>query len=424
MITRSKNAHSHIFTMNNAPDGFLKLYMPAPVAGIVDKFTNTQIGSFLINRLAGLNKGLLKRYATFLQIGKSKGQVEVFEDLMKRYGNETIDFVALTLNMEHMGVGKSISGFEGQIEEIIAIKRKYPERILPFFGLDPRWLTDGVAIQSKIEQYFNTKVNVGGKEVFPFQGLKIYPSTGFYVFDERLKATFEWAADHEVPVMAHTYYLGGIFNYDKNYIMNNLNPYDPYTNTKYSKPKFIQEKGSLFGRVSGTQATKNCKYSCSYFLDPASYISILEYFKDRNLKICLAHFSGVAQIRASKGMKSDAIQKQPFGINKDKNWYDQIREMLEKYPNLYTDISFDIAEAVVTENKFLYEEFYNELNKSYGDRILFGTDYFMTEKDNLEQESVAKFRAYANTKILNNGNTMWDQMAIINTGNYLKSSFY
>lgn len=416
-----KNSHTHIFTMNNAPDGFLKLYLPAPVAGIVDKFTNTQVGSSLIGWLAGFNKGLLKRYATFLQIGKSKNQIEVFEDLMSRYANESIDFVALTLNMENLGVGKSISGFEGQLEEIIDIKRKYPERILPFFGLDPRWL-NGNGIKDKIESYFTTKINIGGSEVFPFQGLKIYPSTGFYVFDERLKDTLEWAADNGVPVMAHTYYLGGIFNYDKNYITNNLNPYDPYTKSRYSVPKFIEERGSLFGRLLRTQATKNCKYSCSYFLDPNSYTSVLDYFKDRNLKICLAHFSGVAQIKASKGMKSDKEQTPPYGTT-NKNWYDLIREMLLKYPNLYTDISYDVAEAVDSDNNFLYQEFCDELNKEYGDRILFGTDYFMTEKDNLEQDSVAKFRAFANTKILNNGNTMWDQMAKINPRNYLKSNF-
>jgi predicted TIM-barrel fold metal-dependent hydrolase len=409
--------------MNNAPDGFLKLYMPPAAAGVVDKFTNTQLGSFLIQKLAGLNKGLLKRYATFLQIGKSKGQIEVFEDLVSRYKNESIDFVALSLNMENLGVGNSKTGFEGQLEEIIDIKRKYPDRILPFFGLDPRWLNSGSEIKNKVEQYFNTKINVGGSEVYPFQGLKIYPSTGFYVFDEKLKETFEWAAKNGVPVMAHTYYLGGIFNYDKNYITNHLNPYDPYTKTQYTHPKFITEKGSFFGRLLGTQATKNCKYSCSYFLDPASYISVLDYFKESNLKICLAHFSGVAQIKASKGMKSEANQKKPFGIT-DKNWYDLIREMLAEYPNLYTDISFDVAEAVASENQFLYEEFYKELNKPFGNRILFGTDYFMTEKENLEEDSVAKFRAYANTKILDNGNTMWDQLAKINPSNYLQSTYY
>lgn len=427
MANNHINAHTHIFTMNNAPDGFLKLYMPAPAAGVVDKITNTQLGSFLIRNLAGLNNGgLLKRYATFLQIGKSKGQIDVFLDLINRYPNESIDFVALSLNMEYLGVGNSITGFEGQLQQVIDVKRKFPQRVLPFLGLDPRWNNmNATEIRKKVEEHFNTKINVGGNEVYPFQGLKIYPSTGFYVFDEKLKETFEWAADHEVPVMAHTYYMGGIFNYNKNYIVNNLNPHNPYTNSRYSQPKFIEERGSFFQRITGTQATKNCKNTCSYFLDPTSYESVLDFFANRPkpIKICLAHFSGVDQIKASKGLINTGVQLNPYGV-KGTNWYNQIREMLAIYPNLYTDISFDIAEAVKSENKFLYDEFANELNKAYGNQILFGTDYFMTEKDNLEQDSVSKFRAFANTKILDNGNSVWDQMAKINNNAFLKSYYY
>lgn len=416
-----KNAHTHIFTMNNAPKDFLRLYMPPFLAKAADNFTNTNFGAWLMKRFVSLNKGMLKRYATFLQIGKNKYQVDVFEDLISRYPNETLQFVTLCQNLEYLGVGRSVSGFEGQIEEVIDIKRKYPNNILPFFGLDPRWKSSGDEIQKTVQQYFNTKIEVGGTDVYPFQGLKIYPSTGHYAFDEKLKKTFEWAADNGVPIMTHAYYLGGIFNYDKNYIINNLKPTDPYTGKVYDVPKFIEEKGSLLGKILTTQATKNCKYSCSYFLEPHSYESMLNKIKD--LKICFAHFGGVAQIKASMGLNKDANQITPYGVLQ-KNWFSQIQALMSQYPNVYTDISYNVAECLAKENNMLYNVFLNEANKPYGNQILFGTDYFMTEKDSLEQDAVKGFRNYASNAILKNGNSLWDQMAKENINKYLQSNYY
>ena len=127
--------------------------MPAFLASGVDNFTNTGTGSWLIRQLASFNSGMLKRYATFLQIGKSKDQIAVFKDLMSRYPNEAIQFVTLCQNLEYLGVGRSVSGFEGQIEEVIRIKKTYPNQIIPFFGLDPRWKNSGTEIRKTVESY-------------------------------------------------------------------------------------------------------------------------------------------------------------------------------------------------------------------------------------------------------------------------------
>ncbi|WP_316633921.1 amidohydrolase family protein [uncultured Flavobacterium sp.] len=416
-----KNAHTHIFTMNNAPKDFLKLFLPSFLAKPADNFTNTDFGAWVVRLLASGNNGAAKRYATFLQIGKSKYQTDIFENLMSRYPNETFQFVTLCQNLEYLGVGRSVSGFEGQIEEVIDIKRKYPTNILPFFGLDPRWKSDENEIQKTVERYFETKIEVGGTYVYPFQGLKIYPSTGHYAFDKKLKKTFEWAADKGVPVMTHTYYLGGIFNYDKNYITHNLNPIDPYTGKVYDVPQFIEERGSFISRLLGTQKRENCKHSCSYFLEPHSYESMLNSIKD--LKICFAHFGGVDQIKASMGLNNQNNQINPYGVLQ-KNWFSQIQDLMSQYPNVYTDISYDVAECLAKENNMLYKVFFDEADKSYGKQILFGTDYFMTEKDSLEENAVQGFRNYASTAKLQNGNSLWDQMARTNINNYLQSKYY
>ncbi|WP_264524082.1 amidohydrolase family protein [Flavobacterium sp. N502536] len=421
MNNNYKNAHTHIFTMNNAPQNFLDLYLPPFLAKGVDNFTNTDLGAWTIRLLASKNKGMAKRYATFLQIGKSKYQTDIFEDLMSRYPNETFQFVTLCQNLEYLSVGRSVSGFEGQIEEIIDIKRKYPANILPFFGLDPRWKSSGDEIQKTVERYFETQIEVGGTYIYPFQGLKLYPSTGHYAFDVKLKKTMEWAADNGVPVMTHTYYLGGIYNYSREYITRNLNPVDPYTGNVYGIPKFIEEKGGFFGNVFNGQTRRSCRSSCSYFLEPHSYESMLD--KIKNLKICFAHFGGVGQIKASSGDNKESEQVNPYGVLR-KNWFNQIQNLMTQYPNVYTDISYDVAECLDKKNSDLYGIFLEEANKSYGKQILFGTDYFMTEKDSLEQDAVKGFRNYASDKMLSSGNSLWDQMARDNINTYLKSKYY
>ncbi|WP_291286707.1 amidohydrolase family protein [Flavobacterium sp.] len=421
MNNNYKNAHTHIFTMNNAPQNFLDLYLPPFLAKGVDNFTNTDLGAWTIRLLASKNKGMAKRYATFLQIGKSKYQTDIFEDLMSRYPNETFQFVTLCQNLEYLSVGRSVSGFEGQIEEIIDIKRKYPANILPFFGLDPRWKSSGDEIQKTVERYFETQIEVGGTYIYPFQGLKLYPSTGHYAFDVKLKKTMEWAADNGVPVMTHTYYLGGIYNYSREYITRNLNPVDPYTGNIYGIPKFIEEKGGFFGNVFNGQTRRSCRSSCSYFLEPHSYESMLD--KIKNLKICFAHFGGVDQIKASRGDNKESEQVNPYGVLR-KNWFNQIQNLMTQYPNVYTDISYDVAECLDKKNSDLYGIFLEEAKKSYGKQILFGTDYFMTEKDSLEQDAVKGFRNYASDKMLSSGNSLWDQMARDNINSYLKSKYY
>ncbi|PBJ08081.1 amidohydrolase family protein [Flavobacterium sp. ACN6] len=416
-----KNSHTHIFTMNNAPKDFLRLFLPPFLADATDNFTNTELGAWIIRTIASRSGGKAKRYAAFLKIGKNKFQEDVFEDLMSRYQSEgPFQFVTLCQNLEYLGVGRSVSGFEGQLEEVIKIKRKFPFQILPFFGLDPRWKSSGDEIQKTVARYFNNKIEMGETEVYPFQGLKIYPSTGHYAFDERLKKTFEWAALHGVPVMTHAYYLGGLYNFDKNYIINNLNPVDPYTGLVYHVPKFLEQRGNFKSRMLGTQKAIDCKNNCSYFLEPDSYRTMLD--KIAGLKICFAHFGGVDQIKAALGDNTDSKKIKPFGVSKT-NWYEQIKKLMTDYPEqVYTDISYDITECLAKENHMIYDEFYEQAKK-YPKQILFGTDFFMTERDGLEQNAVKSFKDFAMRSQLLNGNSMWEQMAKVNPDSYLKSKY-
>ena len=416
------NIHSHIFTMNNAPRRFLHLYLPDPVADAIDKITNTKFGAWLVEKLLsnfGGNGG--KRYASFLQIGKSKNQLEVFEDLMKQYNDdETMRFIALTMYMEKCGADVSASGYEGQIEEILAVKKQYPDRLMIFLGIDPRWKLTGPELRKTVEAYFEKKLEINaGRSVYPFTGLKVYPSTGFYSFDERLKETFEWAADNGVPVLSHCSYLGGIYSNDSGYIKGNLNPFDPYTGLYYTKPVYIKSKVS--GIFSNKDATSN-KNTCSYFMEPASYESLLEYFHSRTgnpLKLCLAHFGGGNQISATVSSNLSKEEKDPYGV-KNRNWFLQVQDLLKAYKGLYTDISYALWD------KEIHPILLAQLNDpEYGGRILFGTDFFLTEREQPERETYNNFKTAAIEKTLSNYNNIraWDQIAGKNIATFLQSKY-
>lgn len=404
------NIHTHVFTMNNAPKHFLHLYLPGWVADAVDKITNTKAGSktmeFILSHIPW-KPG--KRYASFLQIGKSKNQLEVFENLIRQY-DETMKFVALTLYMEKIGAGESMSGYEGQLEEIIAVKKQYPDRLNVFLCIDARWLANAQLLKDTVARYFNTKIDINAiRSVYPFSGIKLYPSTGFFVFDENLKETLEWAADNDVPVLSHCNYMGGIYNNDANFIKANLNVRDVYTGAPYN-------------------ATYNSKLknqeNCSFYLEPESYRTMLQYFKQRSqtgkkdLKICLAHYGGDKHIIGELSGKQ--IEESALHGKRMRNWCGQIRDLMKDYPNLYTDISYAIS------NPSIHELIIKDLqDPDFRDRIMFGTDFFLTEREVAERTDYTIFREKALKVYSDAANkvTCWEQIASKNSSRFISSMY-
>lgn len=419
------NVHTHSFTMKNAPRKFLHLYLPGVAANIVDSITATKAGASSMSWLLSKLGNGSKRIASFLKIGKSADQLSVFENLLQQYDNPTMKFVALTMYMEKCGADASETGFEGQLEEIMKVKQQYPDNLLVFMGIDPRWKYDGKELRKTVESYFETKIRVTGtRNVYPFVGLKLYPSMGFYAFDERLKETFEWAADNGVPILSHCNYLGGIYTTDTAYIKGNLNPYDVYSNQYYasnfpnSDSPCYQEKKKFWKRILGTNTNTNNLNTCSYFLEPASFTTMIDYFnqKGKPLKICLAHFGGDEHILLEYNKSSD---NNFYGMIKQ-NWCGQIRQLMTKYKTVYTDISYAV------HNEKIHNSILQELdNKDYGDRILFGTDFFLTEREMPEQEDYTAFKNKATVQQLSNYKcTAWEQIANRSVETFLKSKYY
>ena len=410
------NVHSHTFTMSNAPENFLSLYLPPALAGLLAKATNTAPGAAVVEKLLswfGGNGG--KRYASFLKIGKSKNQLAIFEELMRQYPDDTaIRFVALAMYMEKTGAGASISGYEGQLEELIQVKKQYPDRLLLFLGIDPRWKNTGKQLRETVEAYFNTRLSINAeRSVYPFTGLKLYPPTGFYPFDERLIETFEWAAENGVPVLSHCSYLGGIYNNDTAYINGVLAACNPYDSGQRYPAKPFYEKNIGRWLLHKQQSYNNLR-SCSYFMEPAAYEKVLARFNDplKPLKLCLAHFGGANQMLATNGQP-------PIGVL-PQNWFVQIQNLMERYKGLYTDISYTLSDPDT------HPIIFDQMNRtSYGNRILFGTDYFLTERELPEREDYSTFKNEAlNTPVPGTGNNAWDAISATNVLPFLSSKYY
>lgn len=420
------NVHSHTFTMRNAPEKFLHLYLPGFLADAVDKITETQAGSLAIEKLlklVGGNGG--KRYASFLQIGKSTGQPVVFKKLMDAYPEDrNIRFVGLTMDMEHCGAGSSVSGYEGQLQEILEVKRAYPDNLLLFLGIDPRWKATGTELLDTVKKYFETRLRVNETRlVNPFVGIKIYPSMGFYPFDERLMKTFEWAAENGVPVLSHCSYLGGIFNNNEAEIDAVLSWPDVYNGNQVYPAGGIQyEKQKGFWKwIFGRQKSTNNLNKCSWLMEPAAFETLLRHFTSKGtpLKLCLAHFGGGNQVKSFlQGDRADEEEKNPYGVLR-KNWFEQTRDMMSRFPGLYTDVAYALADTTI------HDQLIKEIgNPVYGDRVMFGTDFFLTEREGPEYETHVAFKKAAMSAGTVNGVTVWDRAAGTNIETFLKSRFY
>ena len=131
------------------------------------------------------------------------------------------------------------------------------------------------------------------------------------------------------------------------------------------------------------------EYFTDFFINPRAWRKVLE--KHPELKICFAHFGG------DQWAKGDLPNRKGLECQ----WIQEIISLINDYKNVYTDISYfntksgpsgytDEFKKALKE--FLREEEHSlrkepqEREKSILDRILWGTDWYMTEIDNLHYD--------------------------------------
>ncbi len=284
-----------------------------------------------------------------------------------------------------------------------------PLKLLPMFHYDPRrW-----QLNKKGNQEVYNHVGENGL----YLGFKIYTAQGYRPWDIRripiLKDFYVNCCENKTPIMNHCTPEGG-YTFDRDEYLDFVHPNDndedqkqkDAINKKYDDLMMDQVSGIASDIVIDYSSERKEEYFNEHFIAPNAWRLVLDATVNgtplNTLRLCLAHFGG----NTSDGKK----------------WGKQIIDMVQQYPNLYADISSSfgnesfrkyflkilekeneeekrelaeenkrkekekegeekpeqIGEENKTENK--EEDNKNKTKKKtwLKDRILFGTDWYMT----------------------------------------------
>ena len=208
----------------------------------------------------------------------------------------------------------------------------------------------------------------------------MYPALGFYPYDPRLEKMYDYAQDMQLPIMTHctksgVYFKGELTREQLRPLNMNSNP---------CKKDYVTER-------------VNSKFK-NNFSHPDNYRDVLDLFPD--LKLCIAHFGGSSQMRLAKENPSDKsnwynIVKDLVAGNHTSQFYtteerindtDVAKVAHKKCANVYTDVSYTLSDSKV------YNQLASDLkDENIGRKILFGTDYYMTNMEKPEEKVVYDF---------------------------------
>lgn len=397
------NVHTHVFNSECVPDNFLRILpnktvrrMPKAIKALLDtKWSRATIVALskISSKKDSNKRNSFDKYIAFLEVATQRKQLDVFElefEVARQYDSQ-VRVVGLTMNMDFMDNRPSRHQitFESQLEAVKDIKRYYPNNFFPFLGIDPRHKS-GADLVNWSRSYFETGLWTNGK-VFPyFSGIKLYPALGFFAFDPRLDDLYAYAEVNQLPVITHVTRVGS------QYIGTRISelipmkpamllPGNPSENVLTAQEN-IYNRIRIYAEQKWLEDSKigNNDKACDLFSHPENYIPILEKYP--KLKICLAHMGGSNEIVDNSKDDPDLQQIRRFD---SQLWCDRIRDMMVRYPNVYTDISYtlsDLDNEQVLKAILKFMNTVDDRGEILAKRVLFGTDFFMTEQEKRESD--------------------------------------
>jgi predicted TIM-barrel fold metal-dependent hydrolase len=269
------------------------------------------------------------------------------EELKKSDRKDAVRKRALSKDLD--GIPGEADGFREQILQLKVLKAspKYRERIFPFLAVDPR--------RPGILEYM--KANVGkGK---PFIGVKLYNPNGYSPTDPQLYGSagnndcvYSFCEKNKIPVTAHNSYGGFATFMDSIEITG-----DVYT---AGGIKQMHKELYNFHTKLVNEPGKAIKERALLLNHPSLWEKVLQKYP--YLYLDLAHFGGGERL----GMALDNIDDQESG-----NWSKKIIDLIQKYPNAFTDIScfseFDVL------RKLIASSIYNRIKT----KIMYGSDFYL-----------------------------------------------
>ncbi len=251
------------------------------------------------------------------EVSHNRSQEDVFKIARGFYPQGT-RFVVLPMDMEFMNAGKVKKSLAEQHDELRRLRDSYPDLVLPFAAVDPR--------RPKV-----VETTISLLEEQGFCGIKLYPPLGYHPNDPVLRPLYAYAAERQVPVLAHCTRRGVQYR-------------GKPTPSMLTDP----ETGNPLPAVGRDEATAR-------LADPDNYLPILRAHP--KLRLCLAHFGG------------------------DQEWLKYLNDpWLAGTSTVNTSWLAKIAEMIKSG---AYENLY--LRR----RVLFGSDFYVVENAKLEERRIS-----------------------------------
>lgn len=349
------DVHVHLFNKDFIPDKYFSIRIPF----LVNPTFLKQLESIL--DLVTEDDENLYNYAYFIDFITKRNTSEIAEYLINNTPSNTI-FCPLMMDFTKGIAGKTNKDIFEQLVEYKNVRDTYPASFLPFVSIDPN--------NPKYLELFNKAFS---KE-YNFFGVKLYPSLGYYPSHPNLMKIFEICSKHDIPVVTHA--CAGSVHTTKNSL--NLKYYD------------LNDKGELFLKTEKKKFFFKKQYE-QLFNKPQNWEPVLKAFP--NLRINFAHFGGVNEWETD---------------NEHKEWTYRIIDLMERFPNVYADISY-ILHLPDFHKTFL--DLFNN-NNLVAERTLFGTDFFMITIEGKYKDIRSKF-------VTNIGSKVMHKISVENPLNYL-----
>ncbi len=225
-------------------------------------------------------------------------------------------------------------GYRKHLQELQTLQTENPDTVLPFLAVDPR--------RTGIEELVQEQVVEGA-----FKGVKLYPPLGYLPSHPNLYGVYRLCMKHNIPVTVHTS-TGGLLS---------------LCDTIKTRSK--NRDGTV---IPVTFDKKTDKSAALFFSNPAKWLKILENSEFSGLHLNFGHFGGEEHIiNFANQMPNDPV-----------NWTGQIIGLMERFENVYADISYCPKNGMLKHLENIVSR-HPILKK----RLMFGTDYTMVMKESV-----------------------------------------
>ena len=339
------DTHIHLINKDYMPKKYLSIRMP----GLIDLDFLMSIDN-LMDYFKEEKDSKLINYAKFLHFISSNSIKEIAYNLINLYPKNTI-FCALMLDFEMNIEGSKKFDVFRQMDDYRKIVNEFPGVFLPFVAIDPN-------------NPMHTEIfNKAFSKEYNFFGIKIYPSMGFMPSHPNLMKIFEICEKYDIPVITHSG-SGGVYN-----------PKSPMQLEYFElddggRLKLVNQKKNFFFR----------KQYSKFLGDPKHWEPVFAAFP--NLRVNIAHFGGYTE-----------WDENPFN---DKSTLFTVIDLMERYPNVYADISYIISQTGMSK-KFL--ELY-ENNEVVANKTLYGSDFHFLKIEGDFSRIRSKFQSEVGSKVM------------------------